>query len=44
MNSEEYLRRLVDGWPPFTADQRQRLRVLLKPAPRSQKTARPTAA
>lgn len=31
MTSEEYIRRLVDDWPPLTADQRQRLRVLLRP-------------
>ncbi|MFJ9114418.1 hypothetical protein ACIRJO_02595 [Streptomyces sp. NPDC102394] len=42
MTNEEYIRRLVDDWPPLTAEQRQRLRVLLRPRP--QTSDRPKAA
>ncbi|MEQ7124720.1 hypothetical protein ABN034_09355 [Actinopolymorpha sp. B11F2] len=31
-NAEDYIRRLVDTAPPLTADQRDRLAVLLRPA------------
>lgn len=34
MTSEEYLRRLVDDWPPFTPEQRARLRALMRTQPR----------
>ncbi|MFI0576202.1 hypothetical protein [Streptomyces tendae] len=30
MTSEEYIRRLVDEWPPLTPAQRDSLRVLLQ--------------
>lgn len=30
MTTEEYIRRLVADWPPLSADQRSRLRVLLR--------------
>lgn len=30
---EEHIRKLVDGWPPLTAEQRDRLAVLLRGAP-----------
>ncbi|SMF86030.1 hypothetical protein SAMN02745830_07113 [Streptomyces sp. Amel2xC10] len=33
MTSEEYIRRLVDDWPPLSAAQRDRLRALLRPQP-----------
>ncbi|WP_267973952.1 hypothetical protein [Streptomyces parvulus] len=43
MTRDEYLRRLVDGWPPFTPTQRESLRVLLRtdtrPKTRSAKAA-----
>lgn len=29
----EFIRRQVDGWPPFTPQQRARLAVLLQPEP-----------
>ncbi|MFB7596950.1 hypothetical protein [Streptomyces sp. NPDC056160] len=34
MTSEEYIRRLVDNWPPLTSEQRARLRTLMRPGPR----------
>ena len=30
--AEEYVRKLVDTWPPLTDEQRDRLAVLLRPA------------
>ncbi|WND34023.1 hypothetical protein RI578_06805 [Streptomyces sp. BB1-1-1] len=37
MTSEEYLRRLVDDWPPLTPGQRDSLRVLLRTDSRREK-------
>jgi hypothetical protein len=34
MTSEEYIRRLVDDWPPFTPEQREHLRALMRTEPR----------
>ncbi|MFD4830218.1 hypothetical protein ACFWPV_10235 [Streptomyces uncialis] len=31
----EYIRRMVDGWPPVTAEQYARLALLLAPVPQS---------
>jgi hypothetical protein len=29
--AEDYIKRLVDSWPPLTAEQRDRLALLLRP-------------
>ncbi|MFJ1653438.1 hypothetical protein ACIOC2_19025 [Streptomyces sp. NPDC088337] len=31
MTTEEYLRRLVADWPPFTPEQRDHIRALMRP-------------
>ncbi|MEV7684523.1 hypothetical protein [Streptomyces bungoensis] len=43
MTSEEYVRRLVDGWPPLTPEQRDRLRTLLRSAPGSRRSHKAAA-
>ncbi|WP_426568171.1 hypothetical protein [Streptomyces canus] len=44
MSTEEYIRQLVATWPPFTPQQRDHLRVLLRTEPRQEAPALRSAA